>query len=413
MKKNKIMKGKAMKDITTNIKYIGVNDNDIDLFEGQYNVPDGMTYNSYIILDDKVAVMDTVDKTKTADWLSNLENALEGRIPDYLVVSHLEEDHAGSIESLLSKYPQMQIVLNPVSARMFPQFFDIDISARTVLVKEGDTLELGKHTLKFIMASMVHWPEVMFTFETQTQILFTADGFGKFGSAKSEEEIIYKYSNNDEINWNEIWDDEARRYYINICGKYGAQVQAVINKLAGLGAEVKTMCPLHGPILTGDLSHYLEKYDKWSKYEAESDGTLIVYGTIHGNTEDAAKELYNKMLAQNKEVEIMDIARCDISEAISKAYKYKNLAIVCVTYNMSIFPNMNLFITLLKEKNFQNRNIAIVENGSWAPNAANVIKNVLGSLNGINIIEPIVTIKSKLKDQTLTQLFTLADNLGD
>ena len=400
-----------MADIAENIKYIGVNDNNIDLFEGQYVVPDGMTYNSYLILDNKIALMDTVDKTKTEEWMSYLMNELDGRNPDYLVISHMEEDHAGSIEKVINKYPNMLIVLNAISLRMFNQFFDIDISKRTILVKEGDTLELGNHTLKFIMASMVHWPEVMFSYEEKTKTLFSADGFGKFGANKRESELIYNFTDSDSVNWKNAWDDEARRYYINICGKYGPQVQAVLNKLSTLNLEVKTICPLHGPILTGDLSHYLGLYNKWSKYEPETDGTLIVYGTIHGNTEEAAKKLYETMKADGKEVEIMDIARCDMPEAISKAYKYKNLAIVCVTYNMSIFPNMNLFITLLKEKNYQNRNVAIVENGTWAPNAANVIKGVLGDLKDVNIVEPIVTIKSKSNEESEAKLNELAKNL--
>ena len=400
-----------MIDIANNIKYIGVNDTDIDLFEGQYVVPNGMTYNSYVIIDEKIAVMDTVDITKSEEWMINLESALDGREPDYLVVSHLEEDHAGSIDIVLDKYPNMKVVLNAISARMFTQFFDIDISNRTVLVKEGETLELGECSLKFIMASMVHWPEVMFSYEEKTNTLFSADGFGKFGANKDETSAVYDYAESDNIDWKSIWDDEARRYYINICGKYGTQVLAVLAKLNALGVEVKTICPLHGPMLTGDLTHYLNLYNKWSKYEPESDGTLIVYGTIHGNTEKAAKKLFEMMKDQGKEVEIMDIARCDIPEAISKAYKYKNLVIVCVTYNMSIFPNMNLFITLLKEKNYQNRNIAIVENGSWAPNAANVIKSTLGDLKDINIIDPVVTIKSKLNEETTKNLKDLSSNI--
>lgn len=400
-----------MKDITTNIKYIGVNDNDIDLFEGQYVVLDGMTYNSYVILDEKIAIMDTVDKTKTGEWMSNLEYALNGRNPDYLVISHLEEDHSGSIEEVISKYPNMKIVVNMISKRMFSQFFDIDISNREIVVKEGDTLNLGKLCLKFLTASMVHWPEVMFSYESNTQTLFTADGFGKFGANNSDKGVIYNYSESDKIDWTNRWDDEARRYYINICGKYGAQVQAVLGKLDKLNLEVKTICPLHGPILTGDLSHYMDLYDKWSRYEPEVNGTLIVYGTIHGNTKIAAKKLYNMMKAQGKKVEIMDIARCDMPEAIAKAYKYSSLAVVSVTYNMSIFPNMSLFVNLLKEKNYQNRKLGIVENGSWAPNAGNVIKSVLGDLKDVQVVEPIVTIKSKLNDESEAKLKELAEKL--
>lgn len=400
-----------MKDITTNIKYIGVNDNDIDLFEGQYVVPNGMTYNSYVILDEKIALMDTVDKTKTEEWLLNLEEALNGRKPDYLVISHLEQDHAGSIETVINKYPEMNIVVNPISQRMFPQFFDIDISEKTVLVKEGDKLTLGEHSLTFITASMIHWPEVMFSYESKTQTLFSADGFGKFGANQTDDDVIYNYSLSDKVEWTNRWDDEARRYYINICGKYGEQVQTVLGKLITLNLEVKTICPLHGPVLSGDLIHYLSLYEKWSKYEPEVEGTLIVYGTIHGNTEEVAKKLYEMIMEQGKNVEIMDIARCDMSEAIAKAFKYSNLAIVSVTYNMSIFPNMNLFVTLLKEKNYQNRKLAIVENGSWAPNAVNVVKSVLEDLKGIEIIEPTVTVKSKLNSESESKLQELANNL--
>lgn len=399
-----------MKQIAVDTEYIGVNDLDIDLFEGQYKVPDGLTYNSYLIIDDKIAILDTCDRRKKDEFFINLENALKekanGKNPDYLIVSHLEEDHSGSIQEILEKYPNMKVVLNPTSANMFKQFFDIDISNRTVIVKEGDTLNLGKHTLKFILTPMVHWPEVMFIYDEYTKALFTADAFGKFGAFKGSERIVLTNTSN---NLEKLWDDEARRYYINICGKYGMQVQNALKKLEN--TEIKVICPLHGTILSEDLKHYIELYDKWSKYEAEEEGTLIVYGSIHGNTEAAAKKLYEKLEKQGKKCKILDIARCDMSEAISLSYKYSKLAIVCVTYNMSIFPNMNLFLTLLKEKNYQNRKLSIVENGSWAPNAANVIKSVTKEMKNIEIVEPIITIKTKLNQETEKELDKLANVL--
>lgn len=399
-----------MKHVAVDTEYIGVNDLDIDLFEGQYKVPEGMTYNSYLIVDDKIAIFDTCDRRKKDEFFKNLENALKekakGKNPDYLIVSHLEEDHSGLIKEILEKYPNMKVVLNPTSANMFKQFFDIDISNRTVIVKEEDTLNLGKHTLKFILTPMVHWPEVMFTYDEYTKALFTADAFGKFGAFKDEKSLISSNTNESKHN---TWDDEARRYYINICGKYGMQVQNALKKLEN--TEIKVICPLHGPILSEDLSHYIELYNKWSKYENEEDGTLIVYGSIHGNTEVAAKKLYEKLLKQGKKCKILDIARCDMSEAVSLAYKYSQLAIVCVTYNMSIFPNMNLFLTLLKEKNYQNRKLAIVENGSWAPNAGNVIKGFTKEMKNIEIIEPVITIKTKLNIKTEKELDKLAEVL--
>ncbi|MBR3325440.1 MAG: FprA family A-type flavoprotein [Clostridia bacterium] len=400
-----------MRNIIDSIKYIGVNDNDIDLFEGQYIVPNGMTYNSYIILGEKIALMDTVDKSKTNEWISNLEELLDGREPDYLVVSHLEPDHAGSIAEVLNKYKNMKIVLNPIAQRMYSQFFNIDVSDRTELVKDGDILDLGEYKLTFLTASMVHWPEVMFSYEEKTKTLFSADGFGKFGACNIEDELVYNFTGFNQINWAEKWDDEARRYYINICGKYGAQVQAVLKKISKLNLDIKSICPLHGPILTGDLSHYLGLYDKWSKYEPEENGTLIVYGSIHGNTMQVANKLYEAIKLQGSKVEIMDIARCDIPEAIAKAYKYGKLVIASVTYNMSIFPNMYLFVNLLKEKNYQNRKVGIIENGSWAPNTENVIKNILENQKDIEFLKPTISIKSKISEENEKEIVDLAKEL--
>lgn len=398
-----------VKEIKKNLYYIGVNDNDIDLFEGQYRVPNGISYNSYILIDKKIVIFDTCDITKKGEWLKNVDEVLkkyaDSREPDYLVVSHLEEDHAGNIENLLNKYKNINVILNPISEKMFSQFFDIDIENRKTIVKEGEEINVGENTLKFFMAQMVHWPEVMFTYVKGINVLFSADGFGKFGIP---EKLII--SSKDE-NINNSWDNEARRYYINICGKYGMQVQNVLNKLINSELELSTICPLHGPILSEDISHFLNLYTKWSTYEPEEKGALIVYGTIHGNTKDIANKMYNDLKQKGKNVRIMDIARCDMSEAISEAYKYSSLIIVCVTYNMSIFPNMNLYLNLLKEKNFQKRNIAIVENGSWAPNVNNVVKDIFKNSKDINFIDPVVTIKSKLNGNTKKSLEQLEEKI--
>ncbi len=383
--------------ISEDIIYIGANDKDIDLFESQYSVPNGISYNSYIIKDEKIVVMDTIDKRKTTKWLENLEKALEGKKPDYLVVSHLEPDHAYNVELLARKYPTMKIVGNNKTFAFMPQFFDItDFEERKVLVKEGDILNIGKHTLQFFMAPMVHWPEVMVTYEQTEKILFSADAFGKFGCIEVEE----GWKSEEDLN-------EARRYYINIVGKYGIQVQAVLKKLSTL--DIKTICPLHGPILKENLQYYIDKYNTWSSYIPEEDGILIAYASIHGNTADAANKL-SEILKKNghNNICVMDLARCDFAEAISEAFKYSKVILAASTYNMGIFPPMANFLNRLKGLNYQNRKVAIVENGTWAPNSGKCMKDILSEMKDINLIEPIITIKSKLNEKNLEEFEDLA-----
>ena len=379
------------KDITEEIKYIGVDDKELELFENQYILSDGMSYNSYLIKDDKTVIMDTVDKRKTNEWHNNLETALEGKNPDYLVISHLEPDHSGSIGKLLAKYPEMKIISNEKVFNMFPQFVDSDIENKKVVVKEGDTINLGKHILQFIMAPMVHWPEVMVTYEQTEKILFSADAFGKFGSLDTEEP----------------WIDEARRYFINIVGKYGMQVQNLLKKASNL--EINTICPLHGPILKDNLSYYINLYDKWSKYESEEDGVLIVCGSLHGNTYEAAKEFEKDLKEKGNNVKLIDVAKTPTSDIVPEAFKYSKLCIACVTYNMNIFPAMDSFIHLLKEKNYQNRKVGIIENGSWAPNAAKIIKEAFSTMKNIEILEPVVTIKTRLNEETRVDMKKLEE----
>jgi len=379
------------KDITEEIKYIGVDDKELELFENQYILSNGMSYNSYLIKDDKIVIMDTVDKRKTDEWLNNLEKVLEGRNPDYLVISHLEPDHSGSIGKLLAKYPEMKIISNEKVFNMFPQFVDSDIENKKVVVKEGDTINLGKHILQFIMASMVHWPEVMLTYEQTEKILFSADAFGKFGSLDTQEP----------------WIDEARRYFINIVGKYGMQVQNLLKKASNL--EINTICPLHGPILKDNLSYYINLYDKWSKYESEEDGILIVCGSLHGNTYEAAKEFEKDLKEKGNNVKLIDVAKIPTSDIVPEAFKYSKLCIACVTYNMNIFPAMDSFIHLLKEKNYQNRKVGIIENGSWAPNAAKIIKEAFSTMKNIEILEPVVTIKTRLNEETRVDMKKLEE----
>lgn len=379
------------KDITEEIKYIGVDDKELELFENQYILSNGMSYNSYLIKDDKTVIMDTVDKRKTDEWLNNLETALEGRNPDYLVISHLEPDHSGSIGKLLAKYPEMKIISNEKVFNMFPQFVDSDIENKKVVVKEGDTINLGKHILQFIMAPMVHWPEVMLTYEKTEKILFSADAFGKFGSLDTQEP----------------WIDEARRYFINIVGKYGMQVQNLLKKASNL--EINTICPLHGPILKDNLSYYINLYDKWSKYESEEDGILIVCGSLHGNTYEAAKEFEKDLKEKGNNVKLIDVAKIPTSDIVPEAFKYSKLCIACVTYNMNIFPAMDSFIHLLKEKNYQNRKVGIIENGSWAPNAAKIIKEAFSTMKNIEILEPVVTIKTRLNEETRVDMKKLEE----
>ena len=379
------------KDITEEIKYIGVDDKELELFENQYILANGMSYNSYLIKDDKIVIMDTVDKRKTDEWLNNLEKVLEGKNPDYLVISHLEPDHSGSIGKLLAKYPEMKIISNEKVFNMFPQFVDSDIENKKVVVKEGDTINLGKHILQFIMAPMVHWPEVMLTYEQTEKILFSADAFGKFGSLDTQEP----------------WIDEARRYFINIVGKYGMQVQNLLKKASNL--EINTICPLHGPILKDNLSYYINLYDKWSKYESEEDGVLIVCGSLHGNTYEAAKEFEKDLKEKGNNVKLIDVAKVAASDIVPEAFKYSKLCIACVTYNMNIFPAMDSFIHLLKEKNYQNRKVGIIENGSWAPNAAKIIKEAFSTMKNIEILEPVVTIKTRLNEETRVDMKKLEE----
>ena len=385
-----------MKDvtITDSILYVGVDDKTIDLFESQYEVPNGISYNSYVILDEKVALMDTVDSRATDEWLDNLDKALAGRSIDYLVVSHMEPDHAGNIKNLIDRYPEMKIVGNAMTFAMIPQFFDVDITDRSVAVKEGDTLSLGKHTLQFFMAPMVHWPEVMVAYEQSEKILFSADGFGKFGALDTDE----------------AWTCEARRYYFNIVGKYGAQVQALLKKAATL--DIQMICPLHGPILKEDLGYYIGKYDSWSKYEPEDEGVFIAYASIHGNTAKAAKKLA-KMLEEKgaKRVAIADLARDDMAEAVEDAFRHDKLVLASATYDGGLFPCMEDFLSHLKAKNFQKRTIGLMENGTWAPMAAKKMREYLEGMKEITICEPVVTIKSAMKEETLKVMEELAEKL--
>lgn len=386
--------------ISQDIIYIGANDEDIDLFESQYKVPNGISYNSYVIKDEKTVIMDTVDRRKTTEWLENLEKALEGKVPDYLVVSHLEPDHAYNIELLSRKYPTMKIIGNNKTFAFMPQFFDIaDLEERKILVKEGDTLNLGKHCLQFFMAPMVHWPEVMVTYEQTEKVLFSADAFGKFGCIDTEE------------GWKNEKDlDEARRYYINIVGKYGIQVQAALKKLLTL--DISTICPLHGPILKENLEYYINKYNIWSSYIPEEDGILIAYASIHGNTAYAANKLADILKKDgHNNICVKDLARCDFSEAISEAFKYSKLILASSTYNMGIFPPMTNFLNRLKGLNYQNRKVAIIENGTWAPNSGKCMNEILSEMKDINLIQPIITIKSKLNESNLEELENLSKEL--
>lgn len=386
-----------MKDtkITDSILYVGVDDKDLDLFESQYVVPNGVSYNSYVILDEKVTLMDTVDQRATKEWLENLDVVLEGRTIDYLVVSHMEPDHAANAKTLLDKFPNMKIVGNAKTFAMMSQFFDVDLTGRSVVVKEGDTLNLGAHTLQFIMAPMVHWPEVMVTYEQSEKILFSADGFGKFGALDVEEP----------------WACEARRYYFNIVGKYGAQVQALLKKAATL--DIKMICPLHGPILKENLAFYIDKYNTWSSYEPEDEGVFVAYASIHGNTAEAAKE-FVEMLRKNgaEKVVIADLSREDMAEAVEDAFRYSKLVVAAASYDAGVFPCMEDFLHHLKAKNYQKRTVGIIENGSWAPSAAKQMRAILEEMKNITICEPVVTIKSTLNETSRKELEALAEVLA-
>lgn len=372
---------KILKDIIN----IGANDNNLDLFEGQYNLKHGMSYNSYVIKDEKTVILDTIDKEVTDIWTQNLETALEGKSPDYLIVSHMEPDHAYNIGALLNKYPDMKIVGNMFTFNILSGFFNEDISSRKVIVKEGDILDIGKHKLQFFMAPMVHWPEVMVTYEQTEKILFSADAFGKFGSLDVEDN----------------WIDEARRYYIGIVGKYGMQVQALLNKAANL--EIKAIYPLHGPILTENLGYYIDKYKIWSSYEPEEEGILIACSSIYGNTLEAAKELEKMLKEAGKNVVLMDLTRDDWAEAVANAFRFSKLIVMSSSYNAGVYPAMEHFLMRLKDRNYQKRKVGIVENGSWAPSAGKCMKSIFEGMKDIEIVEPMITIKSKMKKENITE----------
>lgn len=382
-------------EITSSIKYVGVDDLDIDLFESQYIVPDGMAYNSYIILDEKVAIMDTADARKGAEWWANVEETLAGRVPDYIVVHHLEPDHAALIAEVMGKWPTVKIVATATAVKMLPQFFaGVDFSDRVVAVKEGDTLSLGAHTLQFIVAPMIHWPEVMVSYEQSEKVLFSADAFGKFGALCNEGP----------------WDCEARRYYINICGKYGNQVQTLLKKAAAL--DIRVICPLHGPVLKENLGHYIGLYDIWSKYEPETEGVLVAYASIHGGTAVAAEKLADILRAKGApKVVVTDLARCDIAEAVEDAFRYSHMAVCAASYDADVFPPMHDFLHHLKIKSYQKRKVAIMENGSWAPTAGRVMRSMLETMKAVEIVEPMVTIRSRMKDEDIPAMELLADAL--
>ena len=377
--------------IVDDVIYIGADDKDIRLFEGQYEVPNGMSYNSYLIKDKKNVVLDTIDKKVTNTWLGNLEKALNGEKVDYLVVSHLEPDHAYNIGLLAEKYPDMKIVGNAMTFTMLPNFFNIDLTDRKIIVKEGDTLNIGK---QFFMAPMVHWPEVMVTYEQTEKILFTADGFGKFGTLDTEED----------------WDCEARRYYFGIVGKYGAQVQALLKKASTL--DIKIICPLHGPILKENLSHYIEKYNIWSSYQPEDDGVFIACASIYGNTLQVAQKL-KEMLEEKgaKKVVLTDLVREDMAEAVEDAFRYDKIILAASSYNAGVFVPMQQFLDKLKERNYQNRKIGIIENGSWAPSASKTMKSILQEMKDITIVEPSITIQSTMKQENIEQMKKLAESM--
>lgn len=380
-------------EILKDIINIGASDNNLDLFEGQYNLKHGMSYNSYVIRDEKTVILDTIDKEVTDIWLQNLEKALERKNPDYLIISHMEPDHAYNIGTLINKYPDMKIVGNMFTFNILSGFFNEDISSRKVIVKEGDILDIGEHKLQFFMAPMVHWPEVMVTYEQTEKILFSADAFGKFGSLDVEDN----------------WIDEARRYYIGIVGKYGMQVQALLKKASNL--DIKVICPLHGPILTENLGYYLDKYNKWSSYEPEEDGVLIACSSIYGNTLEAAKELEKMLKEKGENVILTDLTRDDWAEAVAKAFRFSKLVVMSSSYNAGLFPAMEHFLMRLKDRNYQKRKVGIVENGSWAPSAGKCMRNILSEMKEIEIIEPVVTIKSRLNEITEKELEALANNI--
>ena len=382
-------------NISKAIQYIGVDDTTLDLFESQYIVPNGVSYNSYVILDEKTAVMDTVDARKTDEWFANLEQALAGRTVDYLIISHLEPDHSSNIKKLADKYPSATLVLSAKAKAMLPQFFDIDnLEERTLAVKEGDTLNLGEHELTFIMAPMVHWPEVMVEYESTEKILFSADGFGKFGALCNEED----------------WACEARRYYFNIVGKYGAPVQTLLKKAATL--DIQMICPLHGPILKDNLGYYIDKYNTWSSYQPEDKGVLVACASIHGNTKAAAEKMVDILKSKGAaKVAFTDLSRDDMAEAIEDAFRYDKLVLAAASYDAGVFPPMEDFLNRLSHKAFQNRKVAIIENGSWAPTAARTMKSMLDGMKNLTVCENTVTILSTMKEKDVAAMEQLADEL--
>ena len=383
-------------EITNNIKYVGVNDHQVDLFEGQYQVPNGMAYNSYIILDEKIAVMDTVDGAFAEEWLQNVEQVLAGRKPDYLVIQHMEPDHSASIPAFLQRYPETVVVSTAMGFKYMEQFFpEIEIAAeKRIIAANSGTLELGSHTLHFVYAPMVHWPEVMMTYEASEKILFAADGFGKFGALDVEED----------------WVDEARRYYIGIVGKYGAQVQAVLKKAAGL--DIWTICSLHGPVLKENLGFYLEKYDKWSSYQPEESGVVIAYASVYGNTRSAAEYLADVLQEKGQKTVLYDLARCDKAKAVADAFRYDRLVLAGITYNGDLFPCMRSFIEGLTERNYQNRKVAIIENGTWAPMAGKLILGMFEKSKNLTFTETTVSIKSAMNEQNKGEIGKLAQELS-
>ena len=380
--------------ITEDIRYIGVNDHKVDLFEGQYVVPNGMAYNSYLITDEKTAVMDTVDADFGEEWLSNLDKALEGKAPDYLIVQHMEPDHSANIKVFADKYPDAKIVSSAKAFVMMKNFFGTDFADRQIVVGEGNTLSLGRHTLTFVTAPMVHWPEVIVTYDSCDKVLFSADGFGKFGALDADED----------------WACEARRYYIGIVGKYGTQVQALLKKAAGL--DIQKICPLHGPVLTENLGYYIGLYDTWSSYKPESEGVVIAYTSVYGNTEKAALKLAEMLTEKGVKAAVSDLARCDMAEAVEDAFRYDRLVLATTTYNGEIFPFMREFINHLTERNYSNRTVAFIENGSWAPTAAKVMKGMLEKCKNITYTETNVKIMSALNDESTAQLTALAEELA-
>lgn len=380
--------------VTEDIRYIGVNDHDVDLFEGQYTVENGMSYNSYVILDEKVAVMDTVDAHFGVEWLQNLETELNGRRPDYLVVQHMEPDHSANIAVFMETYPEAQIVSSAKAFVMMQQFFGTDFPERKVVVGEGSTLKLGRHTLTFVTAPMVHWPEVIVTYDSTDKVLFSADGFGKFGALDVEED----------------WADEARRYYIGIVGKYGAQVQALLKKAAAL--DIAIICPLHGPVLNENLGYYLDKYNTWSSYAVEDEGVVIAYTSVYGHTKEAVEELAEKLNQRGcPNVVVADLARCDMAEVVADAFRYSKLVLATTTYNATIFPHMQNFIDHLTARNYQGRTVGMIENGAWAPMAAKVMKKMLETSKNLIYTDTTVTVKCTLNDASRAQIDALADEL--